>query len=576
MTVRLRFMRSPSRLVSGWSAPARDSDGTARFGGRVAWLAGVFTLFLILAVCVQVKSGALNRDSEAAHYPDEPAHVVTSLLVHDYVAAFFPGPPLSFAETYYLHYPKVAFGMWPPVFHIFAALWMLIFGASKNALLLFVAFEGALLATALFGLARSLIHPLAAAGLGVLLLLNPLAQYCMTLVMLDTQVALLDLLTVLALTRFFRTRRTRDGVFFGALTVVAMLTKGNACALVLMPPILILIRRDWRVLRSAGLYIAAGIILMLGVPWQLLSWKLLTASVPIAHFGAAYMFRNLTVYSHDLLANVGVPVLLVSAAGFAISLKRAAGPSDASDGALAMAAACTLFLAVMLFQCIAPVPVDQRYMLPVIAPILFFFAAGVSAAGSLIPVPGGIAGWLLATSCVALFLTRTFSIPSRPPLGYSHAADLIRGVEPSGGVSLICSDSDGEGALVEEIALGDRRPDRFVLRGSKVLSENEWDVTVYRPFFSSPDALAAYLDSVPVDTVLVDRSEPMWKADRDLLLSVMWAAPDKWKLVADIPHSRASRHLLLFSRAQGHPKGAGSPNIHLNMKFTLGRKLSLH
>jgi 4-amino-4-deoxy-L-arabinose transferase-like glycosyltransferase len=367
-------MLGPSRLVPRWPTTARESDGTARFGTSPAWLAAVFALFLILAVCVQLKTGALDRDSEAAHYPDEPAHVVTSLLVHDYVAAFLPERPLRFAETYYLHYPKVAVGMWPPVFHIFAGLWMLIFGASKNALLLFVAFEGALLATALFGLARSLIHPVAAAGLGVLLLLNPLAQYCISLVMLDTQVALLDLLTVFSLTRFFGTRQTRDGAVFGALTVVAMLTKGNACALVLMPPILILIRRDWRVLRSAGLYVAVGIILMLGVPWQLLSWNLLTASVPIARFGAAYMFSNLNVYSHHLLANVGWPVLLVSAVGFVISLKRAAGCSENSRGVLAMAGACTLFLAVMLFQCIAPVPVDQRYMLPVIAPILFFFA----------------------------------------------------------------------------------------------------------------------------------------------------------------------------------------------------------
>ena len=52
---------------------------------------------------------------------------MTGLMVRDYIAAGFPDSPFRFAENYYLHYPKVAIGHWPPVFYSIQAAWMLIF-----------------------------------------------------------------------------------------------------------------------------------------------------------------------------------------------------------------------------------------------------------------------------------------------------------------------------------------------------------------------------------------------------------------------------------------------------------------
>jgi len=57
--------------------------------------------------------------------PDEPAHYVTGLMVRDYVAQLLPGSPIAFAQNYYLHYPAVAFGHWPPMFYVLQALWTL-------------------------------------------------------------------------------------------------------------------------------------------------------------------------------------------------------------------------------------------------------------------------------------------------------------------------------------------------------------------------------------------------------------------------------------------------------------------
>jgi hypothetical protein len=52
-------------------------------------------------------------------------------MIRDHLAQDFLGSPLPFAKEYYLHYPKVALGAWPPGFHFTEAIWMLLFSPSR-------------------------------------------------------------------------------------------------------------------------------------------------------------------------------------------------------------------------------------------------------------------------------------------------------------------------------------------------------------------------------------------------------------------------------------------------------------
>ncbi len=83
---------------------------------------------------LQILSGAYR--AEFAGYPDESAHYVTSLMVRDFIAGGNYTNPVQFADDYYAHYPKVALGHWPPLFYAFGGLWMLIFSASRQSVLL--------------------------------------------------------------------------------------------------------------------------------------------------------------------------------------------------------------------------------------------------------------------------------------------------------------------------------------------------------------------------------------------------------------------------------------------------------
>src|SRR5579884_85213 len=100
---------------------------TALPRARPAWmLAAVrfFVPYLIVAVRIQWASGSYG--SEIGHDSDEPAHVMTSLMIRAYVLSGFHESAMRYAEQYYIHYPKVGLGMWPPVFNIATAAWTIV------------------------------------------------------------------------------------------------------------------------------------------------------------------------------------------------------------------------------------------------------------------------------------------------------------------------------------------------------------------------------------------------------------------------------------------------------------------
>ena len=45
--------------------------------------------------------------------PDESAHYVNTLFIADWLRAGLPAP-MAFARDFYVHYPKLSIGHWPP------------------------------------------------------------------------------------------------------------------------------------------------------------------------------------------------------------------------------------------------------------------------------------------------------------------------------------------------------------------------------------------------------------------------------------------------------------------------------
>src|ERR1051325_9100792 len=73
--------------------------------------------------------------SEFGRYQDEGMHYITGLLVHDFVASGHWTHPMAFAKEYYVHFPKVGLGQWPPLFYVIQTAWTLVFGVSRQSVL---------------------------------------------------------------------------------------------------------------------------------------------------------------------------------------------------------------------------------------------------------------------------------------------------------------------------------------------------------------------------------------------------------------------------------------------------------
>ena len=98
----------------------------------------VFLALFLLSLMLQLHSGAWQSDFGA--HADEGAHVVTSLMVRDYLAGGWQEEvhPLKYAQLYYDQFPKVAIGHYPPGFYGLASLPLLLSRCSVS-LLLFMA-----------------------------------------------------------------------------------------------------------------------------------------------------------------------------------------------------------------------------------------------------------------------------------------------------------------------------------------------------------------------------------------------------------------------------------------------------
>jgi hypothetical protein len=566
-------MSTAPMTLSQTTGPARVRNWM-RSNGPAAL--ALYVSFFALTVALQFNSGTYG--SEFGHEPDEPAHVVSALMIHDYLTGGIPHSPLHYAETYYIHYPKVAIGMWPPVFHTLAALWMLVFPATHTSLLLFMAAHCSLLAALIAWFVRRWFGIGLAFLTGALFISFYLIQYGTTLFMLDIMMSLANFVATLLLIRFFKSEKTSDAAWFGLATSIALLVKGNAIALVLMPVIMIVLLRRWLILKRPGLYVSAAIVLVLGLPWQLVTMRMLSSTVPTVRITVPYVLHQIGGYAGLFPESTGYLILAVAVVGCAVELWRTIRSDGRDVRAIEMTGVAAMGIAIFGFHCIIPYPaVEPRYITPVLVPIAIFFAAGVSCLSDRLKIAALPQPWrstALAAILIAVFAVTTFKVPPRPPLGYQPTAAGISWPESQNGVILISADGFGEGALVAEMALHDHRPAHIILRGSKVINEGQWGVRVHRSLLKSPEETQKYLTYVGVDAVVIDLTAPLWKEDTEMLLKTMHDNPQSWRLNSETPSSGAQRNIQVY-RYIGPRDPAAKRDIQLRMRFMLGRDLKL-
>lgn len=532
---------------------------------------GALTFLALLAWTVTLQWFAGAYSSEFSGYPDEPAHYVTGLMVHDYIASGLPAHPMKYAEDYYLHYPKVAFGMWGPLPHVVEGVWMLVFSTSRTSLLLLMAMITATLAFTLSQVIRGEFDTLLGLAAGLALVAVKYVQTFTGMVMADNLCALLDFWAILCFGRYLDSERRRDAILFGVFGSLSVLTKGNGLALGFVPPLAVLLTRRFDLVKRLNFWIPAGIVVVLAGPWQYVSARLLTG---IAEREVSWSIAS--AYGPMILGILGpwlLPFVLVGVYG------RVIVPFRTRSIKGRWAAAGAFVPAFWIFHGLIPsADAETRYAVALVAPILMFCSAGVAQIAAWLRFPGvpfRVRAGALVVAAVCIFGATSFAVPRKQSYGFMEVADMLASrLDFQNSVVLISSEGGGEGWLVSEIAMRDHRPGHIVLRASKVLARSNWVGRHYEPLYPTPEEIMGYLESIPIRLLVIDKSSGSATVPHHrTLIKMLTMYPARWQFLGVYPQkmqatatgSRIEVYRLIGQ--ENRPRG----KIRLDLRYTLGK-----
>ena len=484
---------------AGISVRAKGRSVSSTLLLQLAILGGLFGL----AVMLQIASGAYRAEFSA--YPDEPAHYVTSLMLREYLTHPLPLSPMKFAEAYYHHYPKVAFGHWPPLFYIVQAFWMLLFSVSRTSLRLEVAFTTALIAFSFWREGRrwfGTVPALLAAGLLVCL---PLIQNSTDEEMAETLLVLCCFWSTIFFVRYLESAKLADSLWFGLFFSLAVLTKGSGWMLVFLPPIALFLTRKLSYLLRASFWLGVLLIAALCLPWQIVTlhsaergWADSTPSV-------GYTLSSLVDFFGLLVSIHGLALSLLIGLGMVVTVFV---PFFSRSVASVPAAFFGLIVSDWLFHSLVPAGVEDRKMIMAVPALIYFLFVGGFWLADHLPLPRKWAAWrrpLLAFAAALVFFVSVFSVPHDSHYGYIEAAAFISS-DPALRTSsmLVSSGSIGEGLLISEVAMRKPDPQLVIRRATKELARVDWGGAHYENLFSSPAELIRYLDKAHITALVID------------------------------------------------------------------------
>ena len=494
---------------------------------------------VFLAIILAFQAGEEAYRSEFGAEPDEAAHYVTGLMVRDYIAAGCPGNPLKFANKFYEHYPKVALGHWPPGFYAAQAAWTLPFGPSRTSIIAFMAVLTALLAWTTFLILEHLLDVRWAWFGGILLLLLPQVHQYGGLVMMEIPMSLLTLWGALAYGRFLATGGWKASLAYGLLASAAILTKYAGLALAFVPLVGLVLCARWAWLKRVAFWLPGAVVVLLCAPWVLATLKLASDGMAEDKPSVGFIVQAAVFFIGRIEGATGIALL-----GFAIVGGIASWGMKQEQRPL-LASLIGLIAGTYLLYLLVPAGLEARHMTPILAPAIIFALLGMKALAQLLErkTLAPLTACVVAVAVgVAGFALETFQLRPKGYRGFQTVAEKLKAEAPEPKtVILVSSDARGEGMLVSEVALGEKRPDTIVKRASKLLAKSSWAGGSYEAKANNAAETITLLEKEGVQFLIIDRTIPkrLKVQHHELLENAAASAGTKWKLVGKFPITRA-------------------------------------
>ncbi|HEX8578934.1 MAG TPA: hypothetical protein VF655_04990 [Allosphingosinicella sp.] len=498
---------------------------------------------------------------------DEPAHFLNSWFVAAYARDALGQDPLAYATEYYLHYPKISIGHWPPAFYGLVAPVFWAAPATPQTAMTVNLVVAALPALGVAALLLRLAGRAAAVAGAALWALTPLAIEGQAFFMLDQALAGCAVAAAIAWAAFAARQTWARILLFAGLAALAILIKGNGWLIVLIPPLHLALTGRWALLRSVKLWVGAGAGLAAVGPWYLATAGISADGFnyqPGLTFAAKAVAYNLSV----LVDNVGVLGLLLASIGAV-----AAWRGRREDGRWNLIAACLALIgATLALQAIVPVDLDPRYMAPVLPAVLVLAVLG---ALELARLAAAKRAWA-AAPLLLLLLPGAAHLVNREPkadLRMEEAAALASSGGP-GQAWLIDGGSGAEGAFVAAMAVRDPQLRGYTVRASKLLATSDFMGNRYRLRFSRPEETAAEMRRLGLaGVVIAERPGVEEFAHRPQLAAALADPASGYRLAAELPHrGRAGTTRLYRATSPAKANGAAIRDLGVPDKAKLAAR----
>lgn len=493
----------------------------------------------LFALVVGFVTGTVSHASRAGFSgADEPSHFLNGVFVGTYLKQHVLSNPLAYAVDYYIHYPKISIGHWPPAYYGFLGLLFLVVPPTAGHAFLINLVVSALPVMAVAAaLARISGRRAALAGV-VLYVQTPLVVEGFNFFMLDQILAALAVAATAAWLGYVERQTWGRAGAFAALFTSAVLVKGNGWLLMFVPACYLLLTRAWEVMKAPALYVALLMTAGIVVPWYWLTSGIAADGFNY-HAGPAYAALALRVNLATVNSNLTWLAMLLAAIATLAWYRRR--QEQAMQWRI-VCACLSLMLATLTLQSLVPVDIVDRYMAPLLPALIVLAVAGLAEVHHWVVGYQRQRGWgvlVMTFGTAILFMPGMLHLYGRQQKVDFRLAAIVPVLSHSatGEIYLIDGTAGAEGAFIAEMAVRDPHLMNYVVRASKLFAESDFMGTRYRLKLSTPQQVLDRLHGLGIENIVVVRDKGGKVFPHSVQLAMALALPSSpYHRIRLLPH----------------------------------------
>ena len=533
--------------------------------------------FLCLAYLCAVLVGALAVFAAKSYLSgfsgaDEPSHFLNGYFVADYIARHFGSNPMGAATDFYVHYPKISIGHWPPAYYGILGLVFLVLPPTLPVIFAVNVLFAALPAIGVAAALSMLADRRAALAGALVYAVTPLVLEGYVMFMADQPLTA----CLVAATAVWIAFSVRPGwgsaLAFALLAATAVLIKGNGWLVVFIPVFHILLTANWKLLLSVRLYVAAALAAAIVVPWYMLTAKIAAdgfnyqAGLPYATKALLY---NLQALGRNVTPVGGLLAL------YAIVAEFRARRLDPWRWTI-VSAVISLLLATLLLQSLVPVDIVERYMAPALPAVVVLAVLGavrlLSRLRTNTPAPA-LAGAALAVVMAVPGIVHLVQRVPKADTGIAAVTDRLAAAKPV--LTVIDGSASTEGWFIADMAVHDSALRGYVVRASKLLADSNFMGTTYSLKYHDTADVLAELHRLGVQHIVIVREGGKDAYPHSAQMRAALARADSgFRLGQSLPHQYRSGVTEVYDAVDpSRPDVAAVRNMGLPAKATALTKL---